>query len=412
MLDFRRPAAPPKAYSRRGQRSLWMLVLAAGVALILLREAGQPDRWNALIKGAGRLAGPNRRADDIDTRWRAPHEAAELGPLVRVAGAQPAGESSAEAAPERPATAQTPPDISPDVPPDNDVPPAADDPPDVPPDNDTPADFPPVDAPHDGTPASDAAHAPTEPAPATPQDDAALLAKVQDDTYFRREDSEIWYRLLARLRDTPPAELARESAGTVTFAQLFRQSSAYRGRVIDLAGTARRVVEKPAPANDQGIERYYQIWLMPEDNPASPIVIYCLALPPKFPIGADIDEPVRLTGIFFKRWVYQASDTIRLAPLVLAGTLDWRPNPLASARQTAAEPIPIWIIGATAAASLVVVAVLWRFGRRDSKYTETLIAAKYGKIEIAPPGADSSQGGASIALPEVADRIVGSDEQG
>ncbi|MBX9788312.1 MAG: hypothetical protein K2Y37_05310 [Pirellulales bacterium] len=411
MLDFRRPAAPPKAFSRRSQRSLWMLVLAGGVALILLREAGQPDRWNALIKGAGRLAGPNRRADDIDTRWRAPHEAGALGPLVRVAEAQSAGASFADTPPAAPA-GETPPDIPPDVRPDSDVPPAVDDAPDVPPDNDTPADFPPVDAPAAGTPASDAAHAPTvpEPTPATPQDDAALLAKVQDDTYFRREDSEIWYRLLARLRDTPPAELARDSAGTVTFAQLFRQSSAYRGRVIDLVGTARRVVEKPAPANDQGIERYYQVWLRPDDNPASPIVIYCLALPPNFPIGQDIDEPVRVTGIFFKRWVYQASDTIRLAPLVLAGTLDWRPNPLANARKTDAEPIPIWIIGATAAASLVVVAVLWKFGRRDSKYSETLIAAKYSKIEIAPPGPDSSQGGAPVALPEIADRSIGIDE--
>jgi hypothetical protein len=250
------------------------------------------------------------------------------------------------------------------------------------------------------------------------------LAKVQDDTYFRPEDSVIWYRLLARLRDTPPAELARESTGPVTFAQLFRQPTAYRGKVVDLVGSVRMVVEKEAPANDEGIKRYYQLWLMPEDNPASPIAIYCLKLPEKFPVAEEINEPVRLSGIFFKRWVYSARDTIRLAPLVLAATVDWRPNPLAPQHNAAvaAEPLPYWAIGLTALAALVVVAGLWTFGRRDSKYSRYLIAQGNKPIEIAPPsqraaeapGTTEAPGPMSATLPpgELASLEASTDAEG
>ncbi|MGD9647992.1 MAG: hypothetical protein AB7U73_19930, partial [Pirellulales bacterium] len=244
-------------------------------------------------------------------------------------------------------------------------------------------------------------------------DDATLLSKVQDDTYFRPEDSEIWYRLLARLRDGSPAELARESSGQVTFAQLFRQPSAYRGRVIDLVGTVRQAIEKDAPANRQGIKSYYQLSLQPEDNPASPIVIYCLTLPPEFPVGAKINVPVRLTGIFFKRWVYQAGDTIRLAPLVLAATVDWQPNPLAGDTKMVAKPIPYWLIGATIAASLLFVAVLWTWGRRGTKYEELLLAEQYGKIEIGPPPeVEVSADEASELSPADAERTTSTDAQG
>ena len=374
MLDFRRPGTSPKYLNRRSHRYLWMLVMATGFALLMFREGGDPERIQALMRGATRLG--SRPADDIDTRWHAHREPGE--PVVSmvdpnqepaaVDGAGPASAQGESAAPVPEGTATEPA-------------PSSDEPPDVPLDNPPPPDDAPADAP---PPESTAAPAPAPAAPAP--SDTALLAKVQDDTYFRPEDSVIWYRLLARLRDTPPAELARESSGPVTFAQLFRQPTAYRGKVVDLVGSIWMAVEKQAPANDQGIERYYQLWLRPEDNGASPIAIYCLKLPANFPLGDKLDEPVRLSGIFFKRWVYSARDTIRLAPLVLAATVDWRPNPLAPQRDVAAaEPIPYWVIGVTALAALLVVAVLWTFGRRDSKYSRYLIAQGNKPIEIAPP---------------------------
>jgi hypothetical protein len=198
---------------------------------------------------------------------------------------------------------------------------------------------------------------------------------------------------------------------------LFRQPTAYRGKVIDLVGSIWMAVEKQAPANDQGIERYYQLWLRPEDNGASPIAIYCLKLPENFPLGDKLDEPVRLSGIFFKRWVYSARDTIRLAPLVLAATVDWRPNPLAPQRSVAAaEPIPYWMIGATALAALLVVAALWTFGRRDSKYSRYLIAHGNKPIEIALPsrGAGELPGPLAATLPpgELASLEASTDAEG
>ena len=128
------------------------------------------------------------------------------------------------------------------------------------------------------------------------------LAAVRDDYPFLAGDTPAWFGLLTILRDTDEAALAAASGGPATYVQLLRQPSAYRGRLVTLRGTMRRVVAVPAPENDDGFEHYYQTWLTPQDDPSSLIVVYCLNLPQGFPTGAELEEPVSLVGFFFKRW--------------------------------------------------------------------------------------------------------------
>jgi len=167
--------------------------------------------------------------------------------------------------------------------------------------------------------------APAEPAaPATPVRDAAEtladatdLALVRDDTVFRSADQQAWFAIWKRLQEevavgSPPR--GRE----VTFAQLFAQPRSFRGRRVRVAGTIRRLQEVAAPANPLGIATYWQAWLEPAEGPAAPIVVYFLKLSPGMPVGMRVEIPAVVDGVFFKRWAYQASDAIRLAPLLMA----------------------------------------------------------------------------------------------
>jgi hypothetical protein len=126
----------------------------------------------------------------------------------------------------------------------------------------------------------------------------------------------------------------------VSFGQLFKQPEVYRGRLVTVEGTARRVEFMEAPENFYGIDSYFRLWLQPVGS-NSPIVIYSLDVPEGFPAMRiaqtpdsylDLEESVRITGFFFKRWPYSARDGTRLAPVVLSRTFSWSPSALGADR--------------------------------------------------------------------------------
>jgi len=147
--------------------------------------------------------------------------------------------------------------------------------------------------------------------------DASDLAMVRDDTVFRTADQHAWFAIWERLQGAA-ASASRPRGREVTFAQVFSQPKSFRGRMVRIEGTIRRLQEVAAPTNALGIASYWQAWLEPAGGPASPIVVYFLTVPPGTPAGMRVDVPVVVDGVFFKRWAYQASDAIRLAPLLMA----------------------------------------------------------------------------------------------
>jgi hypothetical protein len=145
-----------------------------------------------------------------------------------------------------------------------------------------------------------------------------FLEKVRDDTVFREADSDAWFALWRSLQERDPAEIDRTAGSAVGFTELFGQPRSFRGKPVRLRGTLRRLQRVEAAANTAGIRGYWQGWLDPEGGPPSPIVVYFLALPDSIQPGTRLVEPVEVVGYFFKRWAYQATDTIRTAPLVMA----------------------------------------------------------------------------------------------
>lgn len=147
---------------------------------------------------------------------------------------------------------------------------------------------------------------------------ARALAAVRDDTVFRDADRDAWFGLWQTLRSTDAKTLRSANATSVSFAELFGQPRAFRGRLVRFDGAVRRLQRVEAPANDYNIDGYWQAWVRADRGPPSPIVVYFLELPEGFQTGLSIDEPVEVVGYFFKRWAYQATDAIRTAPMVVA----------------------------------------------------------------------------------------------
>jgi hypothetical protein len=189
--------------------------------------------------------------------------------------------------------------------------------------------------------------------------ESADLSAVRDDAPSTRNEQACLLRLLDILQQTDSKSLGKASLGPVSYAQLFRQPDQYRGRLVSISGIVRRVERLDVFPNKYGIKQYYQTWLWPSDNPAAPIVVLCLNLPPGFPTEPTIAEQAEVTGFFFKRWAYQAQDSFRTAPTLLARGLRWQKQPAISPVATAAtvEAWPVSLVVGVSA--LVAMLIAW-----------------------------------------------------
>lgn len=187
----------------------------------------------------------------------------------------------------------------------------------------------------------------------------SLLRTVRDDTVFRGSEHDCFFHLLQILKQTDPPRLV-QVAKPLTFVQLYEQSKEYRGELVTLTGWVRKAVPITPAKNAYGIDSFYQISLQPADDPGSLVVVYCLELPAGFPQGDKLREDAHITGFFFKRWAYKAQDVIRTAPLVLARTIDWTPEPAEDERLPNVTSLSMMVLGAAIFAALVVVYALRR----------------------------------------------------
>jgi hypothetical protein len=196
---------------------------------------------------------------------------------------------------------------------------------------------------------------PEQPLPKGPILSPELLDEVQDNAVLRIPEREAWLALFQLVRDRTPEEIRAVSEGRVGFVQLYEQPQFYRGRGVTIRGNIRRAEWEQAPKNALGIEGYWRCFLFPAGGPPSPIIVYFLVLPPGFPTGVDVNEEIEATGFFFKRMAYHATDTLRLAPLVIARTPQWTPP---EARPSEA---PQWeaIVGLVVVALLVAILIAW-----------------------------------------------------
>lgn len=116
-----------------------------------------------------------------------------------------------------------------------------------------------------------------------------------------------------------------------TYVDMYQHPEAWHGDLVTLRGHVRHVVTYPSDrilfGDDNGTSKdLHELWLFTDDSQHNPAVIITPNLPTDFPKDAEIIDYVTVTGCFFKRYVYGSQDVDRIAPLILASNVTWRPT--------------------------------------------------------------------------------------
>jgi hypothetical protein len=204
----------------------------------------------------------------------------------------------------------------------------------------------------------------------------------------------------ARRRQAIAAGVASQGErGLSSVVPLFLDPEHNTGEAVLLEGTARRavriVVEDDAGSSPSGtakadaqspIEAYYELDLFTKDSQHLPIICCVPRLPEGFPTGEVIREPMRVSGVFFKKWAYARRTTDEPAtrsrrlparlqsPLIIAAAPEWLPSAPPTADKFrgllggigfVATILIIWIFAAGASRGDRI--ARWRRARYDSR---------------------------------------------
>ena len=200
-------------------------------------------------------------------------------------------------------------------------------------------------------PEEEAASSAISPAIAIP---AEWLAGVQDNTLgVRKDEADHFFRILARARDLPAADLERAARRDVQHINLMSETERYRGAVVTVTGEMWRLSELPATENRYQVRRLYEAWIFTDDSGSHPYRVVCTSVPKGMPLGQNLRAPVQLTGYFFKREAYDTPEGVHVAPTILAQRLQWYQPPNAPPPLQDLAPYLMGVVGAVSLALIV-----------------------------------------------------------
>lgn len=111
------------------------------------------------------------------------------------------------------------------------------------------------------------------------------------------------------------------------FVDLFQNPDEWQGKLVTLRGYVRRVMTHAGDRTLFQSQPLHELWLFTEDSQHIPTVIVTPSLPRDFPVESDLIDSVTVTGCLLKMYVYRSQTEARLAPLILAGHIEWNPSP-------------------------------------------------------------------------------------
>jgi hypothetical protein len=176
------------------------------------------------------------------------------------------------------------------------------------------------------------------------------LDQVQDRTFLEEVDVEGYYGLLnqARQQEVPAVSAAAQKFlaarrpqskkfGRVPpekfplFADLLNEPEPYRGQPVTLRGHSQEMKRYAAEENPYGITTLYECSLFTDDSQSHPTTVVFTEAPADLPLGEQIVDGVVVSGYFLKLRAYYARDEkTRVAPLILARSITWRRDRVAS----------------------------------------------------------------------------------
>lgn len=167
------------------------------------------------------------------------------------------------------------------------------------------------------------------------------------------------------------------------FPDIFKNSKRYKGRLVTLTGRVRKLVHYPAEENGYGIKTLYEAWLFTDDSQQNPTVVICTEVPPALkdglPEGVDVIDHVTVTGYLFKMYVYNAQDTTRVAPLILAKQLQWTP---AGVDEKGSQLFSQLLAGTLVLLIIGVAIAMWKASQKDKQIREARLQSSQEKVSF------------------------------
>jgi hypothetical protein len=131
----------------------------------------------------------------------------------------------------------------------------------------------------------------------------------------------------------------------------------------------------------------YEGWIFEDAYFSNPYCVIVTELPAGVTVGEHVEHRVAFDGYFFKKYMYQAGDGKRLAPLLIGRTLALREPPPASAWSFSQLFLPLFV-GLLLATALLVVALGWWFRRGDRLVRSRLATAQMPNFPEPLPARD------------------------
>ncbi len=211
--------------------------------------------------------------------------------------------------------------------------------------------------------------------------DERLMNTVQDNTLgVRYEEREAYLRILRLAFEVPikrlekfATEIRRERRETVPsyrrkpikdfpqFVDLFTHPEFYRGRPVTIHGVMRKLTKFDLGKNSLDLDHAYEGWVYTPDCQGNPVVVVFTSKDERLPIHGDLQEEVTFTGYYFKMYGYDAYDTTRKAPMLIAGEVECIPHPYHAVYH---RIHPFWY-GICALAFLIGCYLVWQTNRRE-----------------------------------------------
>jgi hypothetical protein len=193
---------------------------------------------------------------------------------------------------------------------------------------------------------------------------AEQFQAISDRTIeLSREEMPAYWRLFSWASHQSLDELQRRASQALVFNQFVQTPDEQRGKLFRLDLNVRRVLSYDAPPNSAGIAKVYEVWGWTTESKAWLYVVLTAQLPPRMPVGPDVNERATFAGYFFKVQGYHAAgagprDQLIPAPLFI-GRLDWKPAPASA--QAHDDLWWLFVLGGIAASYGITRLALWYF---------------------------------------------------
>ena len=176
------------------------------------------------------------------------------------------------------------------------------------------------------------------------------------------------------------------------FVDVFQHPELWQGHLVTLRGHVRRVTTHEGDSALFDGQPLHELWLYTDDSQQNPTVIVTPSLPPEFPHSADVVDSVTVTGCFFKMYVYKSQDSNRIAPLLLAGRVEWNPTTrqilalgkagdlangsrrLAAAKASSGTPLSETMVLLAGFVALLATMTVWGRVQRDRRERQRMLA--------------------------------------